>query len=387
VSEAALSHLKPGSDQQEQQINAAMFACRIFIYLTAFPQLLFVHSRKVAKAIRTKHVWRLCCLPIPEYWSSRQGSAGIMLTFCLLVMAATEPMLWCLSVYDDKGFTEKCDASKPISESYHIMAALALLLYFTLLIDLTVCSNRFLAFVLICSQMVPELILHLLALFWLVLLYASISSSIDSNVEVFESFGPSSLSLMQITVGMFPSFEYEGLKASWIILGLSVSFSIVTAVFLQNLLVAQLTCSFHTVWKDMVGYARLSRMKIIAEFLPRVPEKTWAAFLNSQGFDKKLEFNAGDVGFSGGIQVLEPAQRHPTSVDRVHRFGGSISASKPWPKETAAGDRSLKKRYEGLENLLKKTLKNTGGKPSGASAHSSRSTSSPARSTGSGDEQ
>ena len=45
------------------------------------------------------------------------------------------------------------------------------------------------------------------------------------------------------------------------------------------------------------------------------------------------EFNEGDVGVAGGIQVLEPASQHPTSVESIRRYGGSTAPSMPWPEE------------------------------------------------------
>ena len=39
----------------------------------------------------------------------------------------------------------------------------------------------------------------------------------------------------------------------------------VTVIFLLNLLIAQLNCSYATTYQDMLGYARLNRGKIVTE--------------------------------------------------------------------------------------------------------------------------
>ena len=49
--------------------------------------------------------------------------------------------------------------------------------------------------------------------------------------------------------------------------------------------------------------------------------------------DEPLEFNKGDVGLSGGLQVLEPAVAHPTAEETILRYGGSSSEDMPWPEE------------------------------------------------------
>ena len=86
--------------------------------------------------------------------------------------------------------------------------------------------------------------------------------------------------------------------------------------------------------------------------------KSWTRFLESLHFDERLapwlqikakndsisvtcirawrlsqEFNEGDVGVAGGIQVLEPASQHPTSVESIRRYGGSTAPTMPWPEE------------------------------------------------------
>merc|ERR1712084_199690 len=105
----------------------------------------------------------------------------------------------------------------------------------------------------------------------------------------------------------------------------------------------------------MVGYARLKRVKIIVESMPQVSEKRWDGFVQSLRLDQRLEFNEGDVGLAGGIQVQEPASAHPTTVDMIKRFGGSTSPSIQWPEEDGAGDDDTDK-FDRLESLIKKTM-------------------------------
>ena len=42
-------------------------------------------------------------------------------------------------------------------------------------------------------------------------------------------------------------------------------FMIASVIFFVNMLVAQLTCAYDSVYADMVGYARLNRILIIVE--------------------------------------------------------------------------------------------------------------------------
>merc|ERR1719181_436098 len=90
--------------------------------------------------------------------------------------------------------------------------------------------------------------------------------------------------------------------------------------------------------------------------MPVVSQKRWIFFLDSLKLDTKVEFNAGDVGVTGGMQILEAANLNPTTSDMIKRFGGSTSVEMQWPVEQEGqGDEA--DRFERLENLIQKTLK------------------------------
>merc|ERR1711862_1060023 len=83
----------------------------------------------------------------------------------------------------------------------------------------------------------------------------------------------------------------------------------------------------------MVGFARLNRASVIVETLENCTPARWDRFVQSLDLDQPIEFNDGDVGLSGGIQVLEPSSAHTCAVDTVSRFGGSCSPDMQWPED------------------------------------------------------
>merc|ERR1719454_1236019 len=171
---------------------------------------------------------------------------------------------------------------------------------------------------------------------------------------------------------MFDGAHFEQYESDPLVLVCVFVFLVTVIVFLLNMLVAQLTCAYEAVYSDMIGYARLERIEIIVGIMPVVSQKRWSGFVDALKLDTKTEFNAGDIGVTGGIQILEPANQNPTTTDMIKRFGGSTSVEMQWPVEQEGqGDEA--DRFERLENLIQKTLKRitkggaTGGRRGGGS--------------------
>jgi len=161
------------------------------------------------------------------------------------------------------------------------------------------------------------------------------------------------MSLWEMLLRMFSTDHYKTLHDIPVVL-VGVYFFLVTSViFLLNLLIAQLCCSYDAIYADMVGYARLKRCRIIVETMPTVSTKRWTAFKDSLGFENRIEFNEGDIGVAGGLQVLEAANAHPTTVDTIKRVGGTTSALAQWPEEEGDAEDD---KFGKLEALIKKAM-------------------------------
>merc|ERR1719238_167414 len=94
-----------------------------------------------------------------------------------------------------------------------------------------------------------------------------------------------------------------------------------------------------------------------------VSPKRWNFFKESLGFETAIEFNEGDIGLAGGIQVQEPSNANPTTVDAIRRFGGSTSPTMPWPEEEGLGNDEDDK-FERLEKVILRATKKMGGEGS-----------------------
>ena len=74
------------------------------------------------------------------------------------------------------------------------------------------------------------------------------------------------------------------------------AFTIVSVIFFVNVFVALLTCAYDSIYADMVGYARWKHIRIIVECMLKATPKL--------EFEKRMEFNEGDIGLAGCRQVL-----------------------------------------------------------------------------------
>merc|ERR1719240_2137326 len=294
----------------------------------------------------------------------------------LVLMLIFEPILWCMGSEEarDKLFYQHCADADDYQMPYSIFSMLAMLLYFALLIDLAVLSTKVSAYVLVCIRMVSEVSLFLLALFAILLAFASGISVIKHDQKDFAGIHKGLLVLLKMTMKMLDGAHYESFESDPLVLVCVFVFMVAIIVFLINMLVAQLTCAYEAVYSDMIGYARLERIEIIVGCIPVVSRKRWLAFLDALKLETKIEFNAGDVGVNGGMQILEAANLNPTTTDMIKRFGGSTSVEMQWPVEQE-GEGDEADRFERLETLIQKTLKRItkGGSGGGKGRGGSRS--------------
>eukprot|EP00927_Polykrikos_kofoidii_P030732 TRINITY_DN2645_c0_g1_i6.p1 TRINITY_DN2645_c0_g1~~TRINITY_DN2645_c0_g1_i6.p1 ORF type:complete len:1095 (-),score=184.74 TRINITY_DN2645_c0_g1_i6:117-3401(-) len=350
VSQSILS-----SVEKEEPERITTFVMRCFIYFFSLGGMLIAHSRRVFRAFRSNDTFRvLKVVPIPTYLSNWQDVANLALMVLLIILLATEPIIYCFQ--DDGGelFTDSCSKAEHIVVFNSKVSMFAVFLYNLLMIDLVVFSNRVSAYVLVCGRMLAEVGLFLLTLVVVLLTFSSSLSCLDQQIENFQGIQKGALALWELFLNIYSDADYDVMhKEAFVLIG-AFMFIITSVIFLANLLIAQLTCAYGTIYADMVGYARIKRIRIIAESMPQVPPGRWDSFVTALAFEKKIEFNEGDVGVNNGFPTVEPASAHPTTADMIKRFGGSTSPDMQWPEENDGGSEADK--FERLEVLIKRAM-------------------------------
>merc|ERR1719183_932369 len=164
------------------------------------------------------------------------------------------------------------------------------------------------------------------------------------------------LALLQMVLRMYSSTKYEQAAENFFIIVCVFVVLITCLIFLLNLLAAQLSCAYSAIYDDMVGYARLNKIRIIVETMATVKPARWKAFVQMLKFHRKLEFNEGDIGLPGGIATAEASSLNPLTIDMIRRFGGNTNPANPWPED----DNDAADRFEVLEKLCAKALQSGG---------------------------
>lgn len=353
-----------GNSEASFEENVAIFSCRCFLYFGSMCQLLYQQVKLAYVDIKRGAINRSYVFPIPEYLFDVQQALYMTLVFALIVMFFLEPILWCIKDSAALGtemnnstgtyiFTENCAEAQDMG-AYYIFSCLAMLLYWALLVDFAVISMRLSAFVLVCSRVMSEVGLFFLALSFLIVAFATAISSLNHSLLEYDGVHLWLGTLLRISLGMFPAADYLRFKDEVPVFVAISAFVAVVFVVMLNLLVAQLTESFHSMFKDSQGYARLNRAAVVVSVMGQATQKRWARFLQKMGFEERLEFNQGDIGFAGGIQIMEPANASTVTTESIKRYGGSTAPSMPWPEEETLVDED---RFERLEKLIIKRNK------------------------------
>merc|ERR1719277_1411934 len=227
-----------------------------------------------------------------------------------------------------------------------------------LVIDLSVFSTKLSAFVLVCGHVLQEVGRFMVALIFLLLTFASAVCVLKTDHDEYENVPKAVISLFAVTVGVYEK-DYRELEGEPVLLGALFLFFCASGVLLLNLLIAQLNCSYEFVYADMVGFARMNRANLIVETLANTPEARWKYFVQNLGLDTPVEFDEGDIGPAGAMQVIEAASAHAVLVDQILRFGGSTAGDQPWPEDTLATttDEEGFSKFERIEEIVQKALK------------------------------
>mmetsp|Transcript_105815 Transcript_105815/g.306075 ORF Transcript_105815/g.306075 Transcript_105815/m.306075 type:complete len:401 (+) Transcript_105815:2-1204(+) len=344
--------------QMDETTRTSIFVFRCFIYVCSMGHRMYIHAKSISLSVRKRHyITRFGCICMPGYLANWKECASLILTLLLFLMLCTEPILHCTT--DPVGHAAFCQTGArgdQVFKAYSLFSTGAMFMHFCLLTDLSVLSTHVSAFVLVCGRVLSELALFLFGQSFVVFTFACGISAMDQDSPDFDGIPASALTLYKMTFGMFSGRRYDDLDDHpWLLIAVFLYIA-TTAIFLLNLLIAQLNTSYHTTYQDMLGFARLHRGKVVAETMPVVSKIRWQRFVALLRLNEPCEFGEGDLGPAGGLRIFEPASASIVTADAIRRFGGSTSPAAQWPEEEsfASGEAD---RLDRMEKLFEKAMK------------------------------
>eukprot|EP00929_Paragymnodinium_shiwhaense_P023000 TRINITY_DN1450_c0_g1_i3.p1 TRINITY_DN1450_c0_g1~~TRINITY_DN1450_c0_g1_i3.p1 ORF type:complete len:1102 (+),score=273.12 TRINITY_DN1450_c0_g1_i3:79-3384(+) len=387
-----INHAHAQEDNTKQALRNTSFALRIFIYLFCMGQMILSHSTRMLVAFKQRDLYTVRItakrsVRIPFYLSQWQDALNLILMLVLVVMLCTEPILWCMEeAPEDTMFVDDCPAVSDTKHVYYTLNMIAMVLYYVQLMDIAVFQNRVSAYVLVLGRVLVELCLFLFAMASILLAFSSALSCLEQSEEKFQSITTGSLALWDMLLKLYPAEGFTAMQEERVVLIGVYLYLVIAVVFLHNVLIAQLCCSYAAIYADMVGFARLKRSRIIVDAMPAVTQKRWVTFKDALGLDSRLEFNEGDIGIAGGMQIEEPANLNPTTTDTIRRVGGSTSPLAPWSETDEDAENDLISKVEANAKRLIDALstKNTKKQKKGGMASSSGMSGSQGQQSGGG---
>jgi len=174
--------------------------------------------------------------------------------------------------------------------------------------------------------------------------------------SIFDKAGDSIAYLFAVLTG---NFVFDGTQFSGQMQFFFILFAVFSVLFLLNLIAAVFTATTYLQNSDVEGMTYLSRAKIIVELESICTLEQRVELWVANKFDERIEFDEGDLGLSGGIQVNEPLGKHAKDNkvdDNIQRFPGEASSKIPWPIQQSTA-KTVDEKLAYLDGMFVRILK------------------------------
>jgi len=179
------------------------------------------------------------------------------------------------------------------------------------------------------------------------------------NIEQMSDFGKAFETLFAASISCL-QMEYIELNLDSKIM---MSLYIFIVIFLIiTMITGSVSAMCHNISSDAERLCFKRQAADVIELESSIPIDERLTLYDSFEFNKRVEFDVGDLGLPGCIQIVESVTAHRWSLeklDRIFRFAGDTNPKLPWPEdETTADDdptRKLKALIDDLTVRLSKT--------------------------------
>ena len=209
----------------------------------------------------------------------------------------------------------------------------ALFLFFQLFQSFTLVPSLS-ALVYAITRMTVDIARTLFVIFVVLLAFTAGVTALE--MHDFHGMGETGFTLLKATLYMeMPDLDGEQPFGIFLI----ISYMVIVCIGILSILVAQLSLAYNEISRYKKGFAMMNQAYVCVEVESVLSLKYRKKIFTELGFQDALEFDNGDEGPPGGIQIKEPAsvRAHPKYCpDRIQRSTGSTNPADAWPSISAA---------------------------------------------------
>lgn len=325
------------------------FGFRIAAMSIASYVLLVTQVPRILREIYQKQVVNIGCgIRIPVFLTKLTNAGRLLVSISLVCSFAL-----------DEHFDEALGIENR-AEAVALFEGLASCVMWALLLDLSQLSLVLLKFQHKLGAVIVQFFIFYACLLVCLMGFATGMYLADHPVIThFDNVWHSILYLYATFLGIYSFYLYE-FSAQMLLL--FFLFSVGAVLMLGRLILAIMTSVTVNQDSQVEGYAFLERAQLSVELESMCSlgfrQRVWA----KMGCESSVEFDAGDMGPGGGLQVREVVGRQMSqraADDRIMRFPGECDKNKPWPKVDTSNDKNIGDRLDKLESLgdrIRKTL-------------------------------
>jgi len=176
--------------------------------------------------------------------------------------------------------------------------------------------------------------------------------------DAYSSIKNSILNHLAIATGVY---KYDLSHYNPLMTILYILFSILASFILFRLILAIMTTITINEAGLVDGYAYSERAELILELESICSLKSRRAVWAGMSMELNVEFDEGDFGPEGGIQVREAVGRQMSeraADDRIKRFPGECNPEKAWPITREAAENTLEEQFDKMAGVTERMRRN-----------------------------
>jgi len=325
------------------------FVIRTIATVFAAVQLLFIQTPRMIKDIRNGHTAKFLFIPLPNYICHLTNAGRIILNIFLIVSCATDDFVW-VGYYNTL-----------IMEVNAWMQGLSICIMWSLLLELSHIFLVMLKFRHKLGAVAAQYMIFVVSLLIVLVGFSAAQVLVETHEPKKDAYSGVKNSILNHIAIVTGIYNFDMKHYNPLMTFLYIAYSVIASFILCRLLLAIMTTITIIEAPLVDGYAYSERVELILELESICTLKQRREFFLRMGMAAPVEFDEGDFGPEGGIQVREAVGRQMTKQaadDRIKRYPGECNPEKAWPISKDANDNNIEDQLDKLSGVTERMRRN-----------------------------